>query len=67
VVKVRIADETVVYKKELLAAGFTGKLGLAYKAAQVNNGGIFFNRNQTLVIIIAKQVYNALFKPSAGR
>ena len=63
-VEISVAYVAVVYKKELFSAGPLGIFGLPNKTTQLNYIGIFFHRHQPLVIIIAKQVDDALLKCS---
>ena len=53
-IQIGIFDKAVVHKKELLTTGFPGELGLAGIPFQLNDGCIFFNRNQFLVVGISE-------------
>src|ERR1700742_2197450 len=61
-IKVSIANKAIIDKEELLASCFFSKLWLAHKAMQLNNGSILLNRNQALVVIVTKQMNNALLQ-----
>src|SRR5690606_18394657 len=48
-IKIRMTHKPTVYKKELLAIGFTRKFGLTYKSVNIYKACFFVYLNQALV------------------
>ena len=56
------ADEAVVDEEELFTPRFAGTVGFADESRQPGHRGLFLDRHQLLIVVVAEQVDDALPK-----